>query len=190
MQGKDIQTAANYLAKGGVVAYATEAVFGLGCDPHNASAIQKILTIKNRPRHKGVILISGCIEHFEPLLQSLPEEKVKQMSASWFNAEEIAQTWVLPDPHNLYSSWVKGDHTKVAIRVSKHPQVKALSKIFGGPIVSTSANPAKMPAIRKVGFLQQWQKKAGYDYLLVGETLGFKQASRISEILEGNQIRS
>ena len=77
-----IQHAAQLIQQGGVIAYPTEAVWGLGCDPYNEQAVRRILAIKQRPMHKGLIVIAGTIEQFAELLQDLSPEQLQQLQAS------------------------------------------------------------------------------------------------------------
>lgn len=126
------------MRQGGVIAYPTEAVWGLGCDPFNEEALERLLYLKSRPRHKGVILIAASVAQVEPLLRHLDPALRQRVEATWPGPV----TWLLPDPDHLIPEWVKGKHSSVAVRVSAHPVVQTLCNSFGGPIVSTSANPA------------------------------------------------
>lgn len=130
-----IQRAAQALACGGIVAYPTEAVWGLGVDPNNIQAIQNLLHLKKRPRHKGLILLAANIEQVEPWLRHANVEQRQRLEQSWPGPT----TWLLPN-HKLASAWVVGDFQSVAIRVTNHPVAAALCEAFGGPIISTSAN--------------------------------------------------
>ena len=60
-----LEHAAVILRRGGVVAHATEGVWGLACDPRSDAAIQKVLKIKQREKEKGLILIGGTLEYFQ-----------------------------------------------------------------------------------------------------------------------------
>lgn len=124
------------MQQGGVIAYPTEAVWGLGCDPFNEAAVNHLLKIKRRPMEKGLILIASSVQQVQPLLDNLAPEEYSRVTASWPGPV----TWILPDPHNLIPYWVKGKHSSVAVRVSNHYLVKELCDEFGSMIVSTSAN--------------------------------------------------
>ncbi|MCV6613222.1 MAG: Sua5/YciO/YrdC/YwlC family protein [Amphritea sp.] len=131
-----IRQAAQAMHQGGVIAYPTEAVWGLGCDPFNESAVQHLLNIKRRPMHKGLILVASSVQQVKPLLDNLALEDYQRVTASWPGPV----TWILPDPDDLIPYWVKGNHSSVAVRVSDHSLVKSLCDEFGSMIVSTSAN--------------------------------------------------
>ena len=143
--------AADYLKKGQVLAYPTEAVWGLGCDPHNEQAFQEILRLKQRPIEKGVILLAGQISQIEHLLANLNPQMQKQVVDSWSNRNpsERATTWLLPATEDI-PTWIKGNHPKVAVRVTTHPLCIALCNAFDGYIVSTSANTAGLEPARSL----------------------------------------
>ena len=136
--GAAVQQAVAAMRAGGVIAYPTEAVWGVGCDPYNQQAVERLLALKTRPVEKGVILIAAELQQVEPLLARLSETDRQRVVADWPGPV----TWVLPDPDNLIPRWIKGQHSGVAVRVSAHPVVQELCRAFAGPVVSTSANPA------------------------------------------------
>lgn len=178
-----LQFAAETLRAGGVIAYPTEAVWGLGCDPFNEQAVQRLLALKQRAQEKGLILIGGDPEHFAPWLEHLSLEQNQTLAKGWPGFK----TWLVPDP-GIAPVWIRGQHTAVALRVSAHPLVRALCRTFGGPIVSTSANIAGRAAAR-----HPWQV-AGYfkkelDYVLVGSLGGERQVSPIRDLQSGQIIR-
>lgn len=137
-----IRHAAHHIASGGVVAYPTEGVWGLGADPRNRHAVMKILELKRRPIEKGVILVAATIDQFEFILRHLDAAQRAVLEASWPGPN----TWLVPH-YNEVANWVCGDHSTVALRVSAHPVVRALCERTG-PLVSTSANPQGLPPAR------------------------------------------
>jgi L-threonylcarbamoyladenylate synthase len=142
-----IKQAVEVVRQGGVIAYPTEAVWGLGCNPWDEQAVKHLLAVKRRPMHKGLILVAASIEQVEPLLQNLTEEQRRVVEASWPGPN----TWLIPDTEQMIPEWVKGKHRSVAVRVSAHPIVQALCSRADMPLVSTSANPsAAMPAKSKL----------------------------------------
>ncbi len=132
----EVQRASQALRNGRVIAYPTEAVWGLGCDPFNRQAAYKILKLKSRPVRKGLIIVAANTEQLSFLLAPLQPEQLTTLYASWPGPN----TWLIPH-HGAIPPWVCGEHNTVAVRVSAHPVVQALCESFGGPIVSTSANP-------------------------------------------------
>jgi len=177
--------AARVLHQGGIIAYPTEAVWGLGCDPFNEDAVMRLLALKKRPVEKGVILVASSMAQIAPLLSSLSEAELAQLKQTWPGP----QTWLLPDPDHLIPSWIKGKHNSVAIRVSAHLGVASLCNAFKGPIVSTSANlSGAVPA----GSLLRVSVYFGQniDYSLPGKLGGLKQPTRIQDLRDSRVIRS
>lgn len=135
--GFRLRLAALALRQGEVVAYPTEGVWGLGCDPDNEAAVQHLLRLKNRPLHKGLILVAASREQLQPYLHHLGPAQLQTLTSRWPGPH----TWLVPANERV-PPWISGGHDRVALRVSAHPLVVALCQAFGGPIVSTSANPS------------------------------------------------
>ena len=125
---------------GAVIAYPTK--LGLGCDPWNEEAVDRLLAIKNRSVDKGLILVADNIRQFDFLFEDFPQDWIDRMSSTWPGPN----TWLVPH-QNLLPEWVTGVHDTVALRVSDHPQVRDLCSMVG-PLISTSANPQGRPAAR------------------------------------------
>lgn len=134
-----LEAAVTSLRSGGVVAYPTEAVWGLGCDPADERAVHRILQIKQRPVEKGMILIAASLDQLKPYLDLtiLDEGRLQAVTDSWPGPN----TWVMPASLRA-PRWITGAHSGIAVRVSAHPEVIALCEAFDGALVSTSANPA------------------------------------------------
>lgn len=133
-----IKAAAKLITEGGVLAYPTEAVYGLGCDPLNEDAFQQLLRLKQRPLEKGVILIASSIAQIEPFVTLHNQAWTEKVLASWQVLNQPV-TWVLPATDNV-PEWITGGRNTVAVRVTQHPDVMALCNQLNFPIVSTSAN--------------------------------------------------
>jgi len=179
-------TAIKTFQQGGVIAYPTEAVFGLGCDPDNQSAIKKLLQIKRRSKAKGLILLASSFEQLAPYLDltQVTNEQIHIILSRWPNGV----TQILPARVGI-SSYLTGDFTTIAVRITNQPDVVTLCTQTNKPIVSTSANlsgiePAKM-----------WQTLDPIlieliDHLIKGETLGYIQPSTIIDGLTGEVFRT
>ena len=89
-----IAQAVEQLQQQKVIAYPTEAVFGVGCDPQSDLALQKLLNLKQRPAHKGLILIAASIEQLTPYVDwsQLTEAQIATLKESW----PAPVTWVVP----------------------------------------------------------------------------------------------
>jgi L-threonylcarbamoyladenylate synthase len=175
--------ACHALASGGVIAYPTEAVWGLGCEPLNAHACARVLELKHRPRAKGFILIASELAQVEPFLALVPRAKLKPALATWPGPF----TWLLPA-----ASWVPahltGGRDHLAVRVTAHPVASALCARYGGPIVSTSANiSGRAPARTALHVQRQFGDRL--DYLLPGALGGLARPTPIRE-LSGRMVRA
>src|SRR5690606_18310794 len=135
--------AATALRSGGVIAYPTEAVWGLGCDPRNEAAVLRLLALKQREVDKGLILVGASEAQLTPYIDMLALDAAQRAAvlASWPGPH----TWIVPASTQA-PAWITGTHTGIAVRVSAHPTVIALCDAFGGALVSTSANRAGEPA--------------------------------------------
>lgn len=202
---QSVTQAAQWLIAGKLLAYPTESVWGIGCDAFNEEAVQQLLTIKQRPIHKGMIVVTDSAARIAPLLESLSAEQHQAILESWHISPNIvsqqAHTWLLPLPEQLEISipaWITGAHNSVAVRVIAQPliqqlcaQVVSVSNPYGF-IVSTSCNPSgQSPALS----LEQAQayfmnsKFAQRVAYLQGDTLGYELPSQIHDALTGQLLR-
>ena len=179
-----INNAITTITNGGVIAYPTEAVWGLGCDPWQADAVQSILYLKNRPEHKGLILVASRWQHIQPLLENLSDQHIESLRHTWPGPF----TWLLPDPKQWVPAWIKGQHKTVAVRISAHQGVKQLCDKLKGPIVSTSANPAGAPPARTPLKIKQYFG-AQLDYILPGTLGGQTQPTQVRDLLTNRIVR-
>ena len=177
-----IRQAVKKIKAGEVIAYPTEAVFGLGCDPLNEDAIFNLLSLKKRSAEKGLILIASTLSQLEPYLQ-LNQAITSQIEASL--PEPI--TWLVP-----YQSWVPewltGNHSKLAVRVITHPIAKLLCEKNGAPLVSTSANIHTKPPATHLWMVPKNLKNRKI-FILPGQVGNLKQVTPIYDILSKQQFR-
>ena len=144
------RAAVHQLEDGGIIAYPTETVYGLGCDPFNGAAVLHLLTLKQRSIRQGLVLVASDFSQLQPLLLPLTPAIKKRVAGTGRGAT----TWVLPCRPEV-PVWLRGHHTSLAVRITRHPVAAELCKAWGGPLVSTSANlhgkrPATHPlAVRK-----------------------------------------
>ena len=175
---------ADILNQGGLIAYPTEAVWGLGCDPENEAAVSKLLRLKSRPMSKGMILVAGNQAHLSPWLSQLTPSLQAKLIARYPNPT----SWIVPD-QGISPSWVRGDHLSVALRLSQHSGVQAICQAFKACIVSTSANPAGLaPALSMQQIMDYFgqQVDAIFDAPL-GEA---SQPSQIKSLLDDSLVRN
>jgi L-threonylcarbamoyladenylate synthase len=140
---EEIDAAAALLRDGGVLAYPTEGVYGLGCDPDNRAAFEKIFAMKRRPPEQGVLLIAADLEQVRGWIGDAPEPAFARANAIWPGAH----TFIFPRSSRV-PEWVAGGHPGIALRVTAHAPSAALCRAFGGPLVSTSANRHGEPPAR------------------------------------------
>jgi L-threonylcarbamoyladenylate synthase len=172
--------------QGGIIAYPTEAVFGLGCDPDNQQAIERLLAIKERSADKGLILLAANYSQLLPYIDDsqIPQEKRFSMLSRW--PDGITQ---LVPKNNKISLLLTGVFPKIAVRITSQTDVVALCNAVNKPIVSTSANlSGQQPA-------KTWQEveqmlRDQVDYIIKGETLGYTQPSKIIDALTTETIRA
>lgn len=180
---RQLDEAAELLRTGGVLAYPTEAVFGLGCDPDNRTAFEKIFALKQRPPEQGVLLIAASFQQIEDWIDA-PPEAISRALDTWPGA----YTWVFPRSPRV-PEWVAGGHSGIALRVTAHAGAAALCRAFGGPIVSTSANIHGQPPARSARECEAMFGSA-LDGILHGETGGLSRPTPIADAVTGAIIRS
>ena len=179
-----LETACAYLKSGKVISYPTEAVWGLGCDPFNEIAVNRLLALKDREVSKGLILVAANLDQISSLTEPLSEDHKALLKRSWPGPT----TWLIPDQSDFFPSWIKGQHGSVAIRVSDHSLVRDLCLKFGGPIVSTSANVAGEPEIREREKIEDVFGDS-IDYVVDGELGDKHSTSEIRDIITGERLR-
>ncbi|WEJ62679.1 L-threonylcarbamoyladenylate synthase [Thiomicrorhabdus lithotrophica] len=174
--------ASSLLNQGEVIAYPTEAVYGLGCDPFNQQAVEKLFHVKQRPMEKGVILVAASVEQIQDWIELIGTEWEKNVLDSWPGPI----TWVLPIKKPM-PDWITGGRDTVAIRVSDHPVVQQLCLVFGGPIVSTSANVTTHPPAKSCDEVRtEFEDKV---YCICAELGGLDKPTQIRDAKTGRVLR-
>lgn len=173
------------LEQGGVICYPTEAVYGLGCNPDNESAVMTLLALKLRPVEKGLILIA---DNYAQLLPYVDDKKIPMdKRAAIFSAWPGAVTWVMPAKPTA-PKWLTGQHDTIAVRVTNHPVVKQLCLQFNKPLVSTSANLTGQAPVMSLD-----EAKAVFThhvaYYVAGKLGGNTKPSQIKDARTGQLFR-
>lgn len=186
MNKTELDLAINALHAGQVIAYPTEAVYGVGCDPDNHQAIALLLQIKQREKSKGLILISAEFEQLLPYMnmQAITKEQQAQMLASWPGSV----TWVVPARSGL-TDWLTGQFNTIAVRVSDHPLVQQLCRAYGKPLTSTSANLSGQPACRHAADVAA-QLGSQLAVIIDAPTGGRQNPSEIRDVRTGHLFRA
>ncbi|WP_413739048.1 L-threonylcarbamoyladenylate synthase type 1 TsaC [Sodalis sp. RH21] len=167
-----------------VIAYPTEAVFGLGCDPDSETAVQSLLALKQRSWTKGLILIAANYAQLLPYIDDtrLTGPQRERVFACWPGPV----TWVMPARAKT-PRWLTGQFTTLAVRVTAYAPVQQLCLAFGKPLVSTSANLSGLPPGRSVAEVRQ---QLGDDFPVMDAGVeGRLNPSEIRDALTGELIR-
>lgn len=178
-----VAQAAQAIQQGQVIAYPTEAVWGLGCDPLNQAAVSRILDLKQRPVEKGLIIVAASLQQLKPYLaDSVSEQECQRLLPS-----AQPTTWLVPFNRHYVPEWIHGQHTLLAVRISAHPIVQQLCSLAAMPIVSTSANPQSQEAARTAEQVHAYFA----DKLLVceGQCGGAVRPSKIRNLKTGETMR-
>lgn len=161
-----LRLARRVLAAGGILAYPTEGVYGLGCDPLRPKAVARLLALKGRSWKQGLILVAAGPEQLRPWVDPGDPRPWERALATWPGPV----TWVLPAAAWV-PPWIRGRHPTVAVRVTAHPLAAALCRAWGGPLVSTSANRHGRPPARTALQVRRSFPR-DLDLILPGRTLG------------------
>jgi len=136
-----IREAALIVLGGGVIAFPTDTFYGLGCDPFNEKAVERIFYIKRREPKKPLPLLIGDLEEIDRLARNLPEEFYKITNAFWPGPI----TLVLEAADSLPQILLAGER-KVGIRLPRYQLARQLTRACGGVITATSANLSGQPS--------------------------------------------
>lgn len=179
-----IENAATILRQGGIIAYPTEAVFGLGCDPFNQLAVARIKQLKNRSPQKGLIMIGACWEQLQSFTAPIPKENLTRTLATWPGP----YTWIFPTADST-PQWITGQHNTIALRVTAHPIAKAICEAFGKPIISTSANLEGQPPARTEDEVKRIFN-TDIDLIISGALGNQTKPTEIRDVLTGKVLRA
>jgi L-threonylcarbamoyladenylate synthase len=175
-----IAKAADVLLAGGIIAYPTEGVYGLGCMPDDEAAVVEILALKRRDPAKGLILIASSNRQLSGWIDidpgNLPDPDPK-----------LPTTWIAPATPRV-SPLVRGDHPGIAVRLTTNATAAALCDAVDSPIVSTSANVAGQPVARN-RFVLRRRFGGRVDYIVPGECGPAAGPSEIRDLATGRVLR-
>ncbi len=178
----DLDYALKTIKRQGVIAYPTEGVWGLGCDPFSRSAVDKILSLKKRSVDQGLLLVATDISQFDPFLEGLERKYHEELDRNWPGPI----TFLVPD-NGSAPRWIVGKHKTLGLRVSDHSLIKTLCALTG-PLVSTSANISGLPPIKSADEIEEVFDQE-IDYVLAGELGKLGKPTQIKDILTGEVLR-
>lgn len=178
----ELKNVAEIIKSGGVIAYPTESVYGLGCDPDNLDSLKKILEIKNRPNDKGFIILVSDIEQISPYVQSLSQAELKQLT----KPRDRATTFLIPKRARV-PELLSGQFETIAVRITRHPIARAICDSIGGALVSTSCNLSGQPEL--VSAEQVKAEMPNTIDLIVEAECGGERPSQIIDLASGRVLR-
>lgn len=179
----DLDSAIEALNRGGLIAYPTEGVYGLGCDPLNELTVLELLLLKKRKVNKGLLLIAANLEQISPYIAPIPPECMQRVLDTWPGPV----TWVFP-ASELVPAWIRGDHSTVGVRITDHPVAKNLCEAFGRPLVSTSANLEGEAPAKHVKEVKQ-RFPLGLEVVMPGKVGKLDKPTQIRDAMSGQVIR-
>ncbi len=170
---------------GAVFAYPTDTIWGFGCHPLLAGSVQRILNIKKRPVDKGLILLCSKLDQVAGYISDeVSHEQTRRLQ----RIEAQPTTWLVKASQDC-PLWLRGQHPTIAVRLTRHPFVRALCNSIKAPLVSTSANRAGQSTVTSA---IQARKQFGdeVDFIVGGFSTGGKTASAIILLEKNRMIRS
>lgn len=184
MDVNNLIEAARVVREGGVIAYPTESCYGLGCDPRRHDAIRRLLRIKRRSPDQGLILISAHFSQVEKYIDLKAGDALARARRDWPGPV----TWLLPALPGV-TSWLRGRHATLAVRVTAHPGAAALCRHARSALVSTSANRHGRPPCRTAAAVRR-ELGDDVDYVLEGRLGGLARATEIRDAQTGAVVRA
>ncbi|XBC43076.1 MAG: Sua5/YciO/YrdC/YwlC family protein [Buchnera aphidicola (Kaburagia rhusicola ensigallis)] len=167
-----------------VIAYPTESVFGLGCDPNNKNAVEKLLQLKNRKWSKGFILVASCYSQIKSY--------ISEYKLSFYHKNIMSNSWPGPitflvPAKSSVPYWLTGKSKFLAVRISSHISIRKLCDTFGRAIISTSANRSGLaPCRTHEEVIEQFGKHFPIFYGMLGNNI---RPSKIINLMNGKLIR-
>ena len=182
----DWQAARTAFSAGEVIAYPTEAVFGLGCDPAQPAAVEKLFQIKQRDPGKGLILLAANYSQVLPYVEdkAIPQDKRFSVLSHWPGPV----TLLLPASSSC-PAYLRGDHDTIAVRVTAFEPARQLCLELNSAIISTSANRSGAAALTDAAAVQaEFGDELGW--VMQAPTGGATAPSRILNPLTGQVVRT
>lgn len=183
MNREDLRRAARVIADGGIVAYPTESVYGLGCDPRRHDTLRRLLHLKRRAPELGLILIAADERQLDPHVDFEHAPGIKRARATWPGP----YTWLLHAREDV-SPWLRGNHETLAVRVTAHAGAAALCRHARSALVSTSANRHDHPPARSAAAVRR-EFGAAVDFILQGNLGGLTAPTEIRDAVTGRIVR-
>lgn len=163
------------ISQSGIIAYPTEAIYGLGCHPCDKKAVKRLVTLKKRDIGKGFILIAADLAQLSPYVL------IDKTTEAYLHSIYPAFITVIVNQSEACPKYLSGQHNGIAIRISNHPIVQTLCQQLGHPLISTSANfSGKAPITDKNQLINTFTDTI--DALVLGELGGAIKPSQIIDL--------
>ena len=176
IKDEELKEAAGILRSGGLVAFPTETVYGLGGNALDEDAARKIYAAKGRPSDNPLIAHVSCVEEVAPLVKEIPEAGRKLMEAFWPGP----LTMIFPKSEKVPYGTTGGLDT-VAIRMPDDPVANRLIALAGVPVAAPSANTSGRPSPTTADHV--WQDMNGrIDMIIDGGPVGIGVESTIVDV--------
>lgn len=171
------------LDRGGVIAYPTEAVYGLGCRADDRAATERICALKERQVDQGVIVLIRDLEQLGDWIEPVSDKQQDKLASTWPGPV----TWLIPATEHC-PAWLRGRHPSLAVRQSAHPLCKQICESLDVPLVSTSANRSGQAPARSA---TEAEKIFGDEVdLIIDAPLGdAEKPSAIFDLRSGDKLR-
>lgn len=178
---EQINQAVNILKNGGVIAYPTDTIYGIGCDIFSSSGIKKIYRIKGRSWKKPLSFMCANIQDISQYAQisDYAFQIMKQFLPGPY-------TFIVPAKHNVPKTFIPKQRT-VGVRIPEHKICRALVENLGRPMITTSANFSNEPVFTDP---KEIEKKMGHslDLVIDGGVLETESSSVISLLNDKPEI--
>jgi L-threonylcarbamoyladenylate synthase len=138
-----ISKAADVLLAGGVIAFPTETLYGLGVDIRNEAAIKRLFTIKKRPESSPVLILIPSVESLTQYVANVPPIALRLIELFWPGGLTLVF-----EAGKMVSPLLTAGMGRIGIRLSGHVVATSLAKAIESAITGTSANISGEPACR------------------------------------------
>jgi L-threonylcarbamoyladenylate synthase len=144
-----IKEAAAIIRRGGVIAFPTRCLYGLGADAFNPDAVERMIQIKQRPDDKPILVLIDTRNRLESLVTHIPPAADAIMEAFW-----PGRVTLVFEARNILAVQLTAQTGKIGVRLPGHPAASALVKHVKGPVTGTSANLSGRAGCRRAQDLE------------------------------------
>ncbi|HMM47112.1 MAG TPA: Sua5/YciO/YrdC/YwlC family protein [Thiobacillaceae bacterium] len=180
--GDDTASLRAHLRRGGLIAYPTESCYGLGCDPRNLHALQRLIDLKGRSAAKGMLLIADRFRRLRPFVRRLSPVDMARLRRSWPGPV----TWIVP-ASSACPRLLTGGRDAIGVRVTAHPDAARLCRALGMALVSTSANKSGRRPARTAAECRRMF--GGRVHVIAGRVGARKRPSTLIDLTTGTVLR-